>query len=211
MSTSTSTTSRAGLALAVATPALACGAIGLTHPGILDASTAEHWRNMHLALIPIFPLIGLAPWLIARRAGVWLGRLGALFGFGFAAFYTSLDVLAGVAGGALVLAGHEDASDEVFALARVLGAIGVACLVLGGLTAGVAAFRVAGLRALPASAVAVIGAILVLEGHIYPGRGTVAMAFIAAGYAALALAVTRDGVLPHGATGVGPVSASYPA
>ena len=90
------------LALLVSVPALLCAAIGLTHPPTLNAASADHWRNMHIVLIPIFPLIGLAPWLIARRAGVAWSRAGAVFGYGFATFYTSLDLLAGVAGGALV-------------------------------------------------------------------------------------------------------------
>lgn len=185
---------RRTLVILVAAPALLCAIIGLTHPGHLTAATAEHWRNMHIALIPIFPLVGLAPWLVARRAGVWFGRGGALFGYGFAVFYTSLDILAGVAGGALVASGHPDASGQVFAIARVLGTIGVVCLVLGSVLAGIAAFRVAGLAALPGLLLAAAGAALVQPGHIYLGLGTVAMLLFAAGFVVLALTVTRPQV-----------------
>lgn len=179
------------LVLLVAVPALLCAAVGLTHPPTLNASSGEYWRNMHIALIPIFPLVGLAPWLIARRAGVWFGRGGAVFGYGFAVFYTSLDLLAGVAGGALVASGHSDASGQVFAIARVLGAIGVGSLVLGCLLAGVAAFRVAGIRALPGALLATVGAALVLPGHIYLGLGTVAMLLFAGGFVVMAWAVSK--------------------
>jgi len=184
--------SRRTLILLVSVPALLAGAIGLTHPPTLNASSAEHWRAMHIVLIPVFPLIGLAPWLIARRAGPWFGRGGALFGYGFAVFYTSLDLLAGVAGGALVASGHADASGQVFAIARTLGAIGVVALVLGTLVAAVAAFRVAGVTAVPGAVLAVVGALLVQPGHIYLGLGTVAMLLLAGGYVVMAFAVTRN-------------------
>lgn len=183
--------SRLRLVLLVAVPALLCGAIGLTHPPTLNAGSAEYWRNMHIALIPLFPLLGLAPWLIARRAGPWFGRGGAVLGYGFAVFYTSLDVLAGVAGGALVASGHPDASGQVFAIARVLAAIGVVSLALGSVLAGVAAFRVAGLASIPGSLLATVGAVLVLPGHVYLGLGTVAMLLYAGGYAVMAWTVSR--------------------
>ena len=186
--------SRRTLVLLVAVPALLCAAIGLTHPPTLNASTGEYWRNMHIALIPIFPLVGLAPWLIARRAGPWFGRGAAVLGYGFAVFYTSLDLLAGVAGGALVASGHSDASGEVFAVARVLGAIGVAALVLGCLLAGVAAVLTAGLAAVPGALLATVGAALVQPGHIYLGLGTVAMLLLAGGFVIMAFAVTKPTV-----------------
>ncbi len=186
--------SRRTLVLLVTIPALLCAAIGLTHPPSLNAASAEHWRTMHLVLIPIFPLIGLAPWLIARRAGVWFGRGAAGLGYGFAVFYTSLDLLAGVAGGALVASGHPDATGQVFAIARVLGTVGVVALVLACVLAGFAAFRVAGLAALPGALLATVGAVLVQPGHIYLGLGTVAMLLLAGGFAVMAWAVTKPAV-----------------
>jgi hypothetical protein len=182
---------RLTLALLVSLPALACAAVGLTHPSNLNAASAEHWRDMHLVLIPIFPLIGLAPWLVARRAGPWFGRVAALCGYGFATFYTSLDILAGVAGGALVLAGNGDSAGPIFAIARTLAAIGVISLVVGCIVAGIAVFRVVGIDALPGAALATVGAILVQQGHVYPGLGTAAMTLLAAGFVVMALTVTR--------------------
>ena len=182
--------SRLTLVLAVSVPVLLCGIIGLTHPMRLTASTAEHWRVMHLVLIPIFPLIGLAPWLIARRAGRGWGIAGAILGYGFAAFYTSLDILAGVAAGVLVGSGHPDATGPIYALARVLAAIGVVSLVLGCVVAAVAAFRIDGPWALLGGLIAAVGAGLLLPGHIYLGLGTVATALVALGFVILALRVT---------------------
>ena len=171
--------------LLVTVPAVLCALVGLTHPATLDASSALYWRNLHLALIPVFPLIGLAPWLIARRAGVWLGRLGALFGYGFAIFYTALDILAGVAGGALISAG--DTGTPVFEIARILGVIGVVSLVLGCLVASFAAFRTGDVRTLPGAVLACVGAVLVQPFHIYAGLGTLAMLLLAGGFAILAI------------------------
>ncbi|WP_309620845.1 hypothetical protein [Salinibacterium sp.] len=183
--------SRRTLALLVALPALACAIVGLTHPMRLTEASAEYWRNMHIALIPIFPLIGLAPWLIARRAGVWFGRAGAILGYGFATFYTALDILAGVAGGALVMAGDSEVTGAVFGIGRILANVGVVSLVAGCLVAGVAAFRTAGVAALPGALLATVGAVLVQPGHVYLGLGTVAMVLFAGGFVAMAFAVTR--------------------
>ena len=187
--------SRRTLVLLVSLPAIACALVGLTHPVNLNMASAEQWRNLHLILIPIFPLIGLASWLIGRTAGVWFGRAGALFGYGFATFYTALDILAGVAGGVLVIAGNSDATGSVFAIARILANIGVVSLVAGCLVAGVAAFRVAGTAALPGALLATVGAVLVQPGHIYLGLGTVAMMLFAGGFVIMAFAVTRPTVL----------------
>ena len=183
--------SRRTLALLVALPAIACALVGLTHPMDLTAASGEYWRNMHIVLIPIFPLIGLAPWLIARRAGVWFGRAGAVLGYGFATFYTALDILAGVAGGALVMAGDSEATGAVFGIGRILANVGVVSLIAGCLVAGVAAFRVAGIAALPGALLATAGAVLVQPGHVYLGLGTIAMALLAGGFVAMAFAVTR--------------------
>ena len=183
--------SRRTLALLVALPALACAIVGLTHPMHLTEASAEYWRNMHIALIPIFPLIGLAPWLIARQAGVWFGRAGAILGYGFATFYTALDILAGVAGGALVMAGDSEVTGAVFGIGRILANVGVVSLVAGCLVAGVAAFRTAGVAALPGALLATVGAVLVQPGHVYLGLGTVAMVLFAGGFVAMAFAVTR--------------------
>lgn len=179
------------LALAVSLPALICGAIGLAHPGELTDATAMHWRDMHIALIAIFPLIGLAPWLIARRGGRVLGVIGVIGGYGFAAFYTSLDLLAGVAAGSAVASGNGDAIGALFDIARPLGAIGVGSLIVGAVAAGIAAVRVDRAWGIAGAIVTVVGAALIQPGHIYPGIGTAAMALTAGGFVLMAVAVTR--------------------
>ena len=179
------------LPVLVSVPAVVCAIIGLTHPVTLDAASAQYWRNIHIVLIPILPLLGFAPWLIARQSTRGLAIAAAIFGYGFAVFYTSLDLLAGVAAGAEVAAGVEGGAAPVFAIARVLGVVGVGSLVLGCLTAGVAAFRVAGIATLPGTILAVVGAVLVQPGHIYAGLGTVAMLLLAGGFVIVAIVTTR--------------------
>lgn len=186
------------LAVLVSAPAVVCALIGLTHPMHLDAATATYWRTMHIVLIPIFPLLGFAPWLIARQSTRWLALLAAIFGYGFATFYTSLDLLAGVAAGAEVVAGVSGGTGPVFAIARVLGAIGVGCLVLGCITASISAFRVGGVRTLPGTLLAIVGAALVQPGHIYAGLGTAAMLLLAGGFVILVLTTTQRATPPPG-------------
>ncbi|MET3767838.1 hypothetical protein ABIB15_000500 [Marisediminicola sp. UYEF4] len=183
--------SRLLLLLGVTAPALACALVGLTHPMRLTVDTALYWRNVHIALIFVFPLIGLAPWLIARRVNRRLGWIAALGGYGFATLYTALDILAGVAAGALALGGEADATGPVYAIARVLARIGVWALIAGVVVAGIAAFLQARLAAVPGLVLAAVGAYLVYPGHIYFPVGTAAMGLLAAGFALLALAVTR--------------------
>jgi hypothetical protein len=181
---------RLRLLLLVAAPPVVCGLIGLMHPHHLTDHTAAEWRAMHIWLIPIFPLLGLGPWLIARRVSRPLGWVAALGGYGFATFYTSLDLLAGVAAGTLQGAGDAAGKAPIYEIARVLGLVGVISLVAACAAAAVAGCTRAPLWAVPGGLLAVTGAALVQPGHIYPGLGTLAMVLLAVGLALLAVAVT---------------------
>lgn len=177
--------------LAVVLPALLCAAVGLTHPAQLGQDTALYWQNMHIVLIPLFPLIGLAPWLIARAVDRRLGWIAAVFGYGFATLYTALDILAGVGGGAMVLGGQSDATGPLFEIARTLARVGAWSLVLGTVVASIAAIMRARLAAVPGAILAIVGAALVYQGHIYFPIGTLAMLLFASGSVILAVQVTR--------------------
>lgn len=192
------TRSRLLLVLGVTVPAILCALVGLTHPMSLMPTTAEYWQNMHIVLLPLFPLIGLAPWLVARRVERPLGWVAALLGYGFAIFYGALDVLAGIGGGAMVLGGEGGATSPLFTIARTLAHVGVYSLMLAGLVAGYSALRAARnskglmLLALIGTVPAVVGAYLVYQGHIYFPVGTIAMILIAIGYGVLAIVVSRS-------------------
>lgn len=183
---------RLSTALGASLPAIVCGMIGVLHPTVLTESTGSLWQGIHIVLIPLFPLIGIGPWLIARRVDRRLGFLGALFGYGYATFYTSLDLLAGVAAGTVQLAGFDAAKTPLYAIARILAMVGIVSLIAGVVTASIAAIVRAGLVALPGAVLALAGAVLHYYGHIYLGYGTIAMLLLAAGMVILAFAATRD-------------------
>ena len=79
---------------------LLIAAVGLTHPPRLTFESAHHWQMMHTVLLPVFPLLALGPWLVARRSSRIGGVVVGVLAFVYACFYTSLDVIAGIAAGA---------------------------------------------------------------------------------------------------------------
>lgn len=181
-----SRSARVRLALAVAVPELLTLIVGLTHPVALTALTAEWWRDLHIVLLPVFPLIGTAPWLVARRTGRpwrWIAGLG---GFLFAVFYTGLDVIAGIAAGTVQLAGHPEAKASLYAIANIVGPIGAIGLAAGWAAATIGVMRVAGVWAVP-GLLAVVGALLVLKSHVYFPIGTLGLALLIVGAVVLAL------------------------
>lgn len=184
------------LTVVIAGPLLLLAVASVFHPVNLTDSTAGVWFGLHLVLIPVFPLVGLAPWLIARQVDRRLGWLAAVFAFGYAAFYTSLDVLAGVGAGAVHLAGETDAKASLYAIGRTVAAIGVVSLICAAVVASIAGILRARLAAVPGAVLALAGAALLYRGHIYFGYGTLTMLLLAAGFTILAFAVSRDPAAP---------------
>lgn len=184
---------RAGrLAAAVALPPLALAAAGLVHPVYLTDASAMRWHDLHVLLLPVFPLLALGPWLIARRHGRVLGWATGVLGYVYATFYSALDVLAGIGSGALQerrLGG----TFALFAQGDDLARVGTwAYLAATALTVAAAARTTR--RGGPATVIStLVGAVLVLAGawtfrtsHIFWPRGVLAMLALAAGWAALA-------------------------
>ena len=134
----------------------------MLHPGYLDASTARAWWTLHVWLIPVFPLISVAVWVLLREERgplAWLARIAA---YGFATFYTGLDVLAGIGAGLVtdVQQGGSPAVGRLFEIGDRLGATGVLALLLSALLTGGLLIRRHGLRAAPGT--------LLLVGSCYP-------------------------------------------
>jgi len=50
------------LLLAVTGPPLLLSGLGLVNPAHLTAESADVWKNLHVVLLPVFPLLALAPW-----------------------------------------------------------------------------------------------------------------------------------------------------
>jgi hypothetical protein len=179
---------RVGLFVAVGLPPLVLAAIGLTHPADLNAATAGHWRSMHILLAPIFPLLALGPWLVARRVDPRAGWVAAALGYVYAVFYGILDVLNGIGAGVLQLeadgAGLRPILDEGNALAE----FGVWAYLLATILAAAAAFWRHRLRALPGAVLVVAAAVSFLRSHIYVPWGVLTMVVAAIGWLALAAA-----------------------
>lgn len=187
-----STRSRLRLVALVTVPTLLVLLVGVTHPHRLTEQSAEWWQNLHIVLLPIFPLMGLAPWLVARDLDRRLGWLAAIGGYAFATCYTALDVLAGIGGGAMVLGGQSDATGPLFRIANQLAVVGVFGLLFGTLLASIAAVIRGRLLALPGAALALVGSYLISTEHIFAPLGTLALALVMVGYGILAVAVTRS-------------------
>lgn len=184
------TLGRVGLVAAVASPGLILAVVGLFHPRSLAPSTATGWWQLHVVLLPLFPLLAVALWVLLRgERGVfaWLARVAA---FGYATFYTGLDALAGIAagyatqtlqrGGQVVL--------DLQALGNQLGAVGVSAFLVAAVFTAVVLVRRDGARAAPGALVLVAAAFPFLHGHIYWPTGGLAMVGVGVGCGLLAAA-----------------------
>lgn len=182
--------------LIAAAPGVLLALIGLTHPMYLTDDTAMSWRTLHVVTLPLFPLLAVAPWWIARGHSRVLGVLCGVLGYVFAAGYTALDVLAGIGAGGLQLDNGGSGKGVLYDLADVLSLPGtIALLISSALAAG--SVLVAA-RAPRARLLAAVGGILVvlagvsfLNSHIYWPRGGLTMLAFAAGFTALVLADRR--------------------
>lgn len=175
---------------AVTVPGLFTAALGLTHPAQLTVEMAHHWQVMHTVLLPVFPLLALGPWLVARSVDRLTGIVTGVLAYVYACFYTSLDILAGIAGGAIKDA-EAGGLGIVFPIASDLGAIGsYAYIGATALAVGVASRRgVVG--ALPGGVLVVVGAFMFWQEHIYRPWGVLSMVLLAVGWGLLAWHVTR--------------------
>lgn len=174
----------------LALPGLALGISGLLHPHTLVPDTAERWYVLHLAGLLVFPLVGVAFMVLVRGRNdptAWVVRATA---FGYATFYTALDVIYGVAAGDVTRGmadGYRRSADfsEMLRVAVDLGEIGSWSLLACGVALTVDQVRRHGLLGAPVLAVPV-GAWLVHSDHIFAPSGVVGMLLIgvATGWAA---------------------------
>lgn len=195
---------RAGrLIAAVMVPPLALAAAGCVHPIYLTNTSGMRWHDLHVLLLPVFPLLGLGPWLLGRRHGRVLGWTTGFLGYVYATFYSGLDVLAGIGAGALQQR-HLGGTFTLFAQGDDLARIGTwAYLAATVLTAGAACHTRRPRSAATVTSTAA-GTVLVLAGawtfrtsHIFWPRGVLAMLALAAGWTALAAVTPRSAPLHH--------------
>ena len=179
------------LSLAVAVPPLALAAVGVSHPTHLDADSAGYWRDLHIGILAVFPLLGFAPWIVVRGHSRWLSWAAAILGFVYASFYTALDVLAGIGAGGLEHAGMHESTGVVFGLADALGLVGSVAFVAACVLAGVVAIRMRGLAALPGALLVAAGSLLFLYRHIFFPVGVAGQLCLAVGWVLLVVLVYR--------------------
>jgi hypothetical protein len=182
------TRTHAGIAVGVP---VAIGLVGLTHPAHLTYDDALHWRNLHVALLLLFPLLALAPWLVTRSLTRPYAWVAAALGFVYACFYTALDVLAGIGAGGLKH-DHRNGLATVFGLASDLGQVGSIALIGATALACGCALRSVGARAVPGTVLVLLGSYGFMERHIYWPGGVLSMFAIATGWAAIAMPLRRD-------------------
>jgi hypothetical protein len=194
-----------GRLTAVTVPSLVLALVGmLVHPSHLDAGTAQRWAVLHIALLPVFPLVaaGFVVPLLGRPGGVatvvaWVAA------FVYACFYTGLDAVAGIAAGTLV---HHSAQpvdrgllvDPLYEVGNRLGRIGAGAFIVAAAATCVALWGRHGVRVVPGGVVLVVAGWSFLDSHIFWSRGVFTMLGFAVGFALLlwGAAVRRPGRHP---------------
>jgi hypothetical protein len=177
--------------LLVAVPGLILAGIGLTHPHHLDASTAQWWRDMHVILAVIFPLLGAAQWVLLEDAPKYVRYPARIVSFGYVVFYGALDALAGIGGGAMALNNARDAAAPVFKIGNQLGTVGAWCFFAASVAIAVCALLKHRLKAIPGAAFLLVGSFLFLDSHIYWPKGVIACSCLAIGMAAISFVSPR--------------------
>lgn len=181
-----------GAIAAVAVGPVALAAVGLTHPARLTAESAPWWTTMHVILVPIFPLLAVAVWVLLRndRTAVgWGGRIAAVI---YAAFYGGLDAVSGIATGTVTQAGADTSSEfvrDLFAAGRPLGLIGGYAFFVAVILV-LASLWLRGTRGwlfYAAAVVALVSAYLFTTSHIYWPKGVATMLGFAISLTALEL------------------------
>jgi hypothetical protein len=175
---------------------------GLVHPRGLSAATADLWVHLHILLLPVFPLLAV-PFLVLLRGRPRVDLPGAAtvvawVGAGvYAAGYTGLDAVAGIAAGTVARQPGDPAELRRLVLALYdtgdrLGQAGVYAFLVAVLAAAVALGGRHGRRVLPGTVVLVGAGYSFVDSHIFAPRGVLTMLAVAAGFALWVWAATAQ-------------------
>jgi hypothetical protein len=170
-------------AAAVAVPGLLLAGFCVVHPHGLHAGNAQWWATLHILLLPVFPLLAAAQWVLLRSAPQplrWPGRLAA---YGYATFYSGLDAVAGIAAGTVEEAsgGTSPLAGRLFEIGDALGYAGAWCFLAANVCVVAGIARRAGWRVVPGAAVLLLASVSFLDSHLFWPRGFYTMIGIAAG------------------------------
>ncbi|MFI2634205.1 hypothetical protein ACH5A2_28060 [Streptomyces collinus] len=183
------------IALVTAAP-LALAAAGLVHPHGLSMSTAADWADLHILLLPLFPLLTiglLVPLWHRPRPGIQAAATAAAWtgAFVYSAFYTGLDAVAGIAAGTAVEHAPAGANPgrlkrPLYDVGESLGHIGAYALICAVVATAAALWPRYGARVLPGTAVLLVAGWSFVDSHIFWPRGVWTMCGFALGFALLA-------------------------
>ena len=183
--------------IAAVLPPVIIGVLGIAHPPHLTQDASLLWRNLHVVLLPILPLLAWGPWLVAKSIDERWGWIAFVLGWVYASFYTALDVLAGIGAGGLKHEG-EGGLGVLFSLAGSLGEIGSIAFIGASAVAAGCVSRIAGWKALPGSVIVLAGAFGFRAEHVYWPGGVLSMFALAIGWTLLiGAARTRIEVIAH--------------
>ncbi|MEH0580975.1 hypothetical protein QBA54_42610 [Streptomyces sp. B21-108] len=182
----------------VTAPPMLLAVAGLVHPRRLTAMTAGHWAGLHIALLPVFPLLvlGLLVPLWGRPRRDAEGALTVLAWAGclcYAAYYLGLDAVAGISAGTVAAHGTHGVVGRLFAAGDELGRFGVYGLAVASLATCAVLGRRHGVRVLPGAVVLLGACWSFLDSHIFWPRGVFTMLGFAVAFALLTVATSRPG------------------
>lgn len=169
-------------------PAVVLAGVGLVHPHYLGTETAAQWWQVHVVLLPLFPLLAVVLWVLLRGERGLVAGAARVAAYGYAVFYTALDALAGIAAGYVVqTVGRPDQSSiDLRSLGNELGTIGAYAFVGACVLAVVVLVRRHGQAALPGGVALIAGSVPFAMGHVYWPVGGIGLLGVAAGCALLA-------------------------
>ncbi|KPI31277.1 hypothetical protein ACWGA9_07745 [Streptomyces sp. NPDC054950] len=193
------------IALVTAAPLLLAAA-GAAHPHGLSRASAADWTHLHIALLPVFPLL-----TAGLLVPLWYRPRPDLAGFAtviawtsaflYAAFYTGLDAVAGIAAGTAVehAAGTANIGPLKYPLydtGESLGQVGAYALIVAVVATAVALYPEHGARVLPGTVVLLVAGWSFMDSHIFWPRGVWTMLGFALGFALLTAGTGRSASLP---------------
>ena len=194
------------IALVTVAP-LVLAVAGAAHPHGLSRATATDWTQLHIALLPVFPLLtlGLLVPLWHRPRPDLTGFATAVAwtsAFTYAAFYTGLDAVAGIAAGTAVehAAGTADIGPikhPLYDAGESLGQVGAYALIVAVVATAVALFPKQGVRVVPGTVVLLVAGWSFTDSHIFWPRGVWTMLGFALGFALLAAGTGRGESVPR--------------